>query len=280
VALTVEEAPAPIVEGFVRATKLRLSTALACGFLAGCSPNHRPHTVAFVHGYETISDDLNGQIRQGVAINAPHRPLLPQRPTPDQRLWFVGAQRYYANALIQYHGKIIERCQVLSQLNEQTQMRIAALKTSGVDRGAVRVIKLREQVLARYREFFIGTGQLAELNRAALIRRKSSDEWDEILNGVFRDAFEGSAIPRPEAATVGTLLDGLKGAGDLAAKRPAEKSLIGEQIARILAAGAQLKRESADYETAYAELATTLTATSPEENWHFKASERPGGVQP
>ena len=239
----------------VRSTRWPLaSCALTCGLLAACSPNKGPATSAYLREFESASGSLAGQIRDLPRIAPPSRPFLPVGASPEQQRVYDGTMRIYPLFVNQYYGAVMERCQAISQLCSQTLDHIGSMNAAGADPDAVQLMTLGVQAIDQQRDFFAELRRLADLNRTALVRRKSVDSLDEVLSGVFDSAIGGNA---------GAAATGLKEAAGAFSKRQAEPYGIGEQVARVAERAAQLQRDTAAYQADSAQLTAGLQAKYP-----------------
>src|ERR1022692_2145808 len=209
----------------VRSTRWPLaSCALTCGLLAACSPNKGPATSAYLREFESASGSLAGQIRDLPRIAPPSRPFLPVGASPEQQRVYDGTMRIYPLFVNQYYGAVMERCQAISQLCSQTLDHIGSMNAAGADPDAVQLMTLGVQAIDQQRDFFAELRRLADLNRTALVRRKSVDSLDEVLSGVFDSAIGGNA---------GAAATGPKEAAGALSKRQGHPYGIGEQVARL-----------------------------------------------
>jgi hypothetical protein len=246
----------------VRSTRWPLaSCAFTCGLLAACSPNKGPATNAYLREYESASGSLAGQVRALPKIAPPSKPFLPVDASPEQQRVYNGTMRIYPLFVNQYYGAVMERCQAISQLCSQTLDHIGSMNAAGADPDAVQLMTLGVQAIDLQRDFFVELRRLADLNRTALVRRKSVDGLDEILSGVFGAAIEG------DAAASGAVVEGLKEAAGAFSKRQAEPYGIGEQVAHVAERAAQLQGGTAAYKAGHAQLAAGLKSKYPDQDW-------------
>jgi len=235
--------------------------------LAGCSANKGPATSAYIREFESVAAGLAGQIRGLPGIPPPSRPSLPPNPSEDQQRVFDGTTRIYPLFVNQYYGAVMERCQALSRLFGQAQDKIGAISAAGVDPAAALLAAHRGQVFGQWRDFFTELRRLADLNRTALVRRKSVDELDDMLSGVFGSAVAGSAGGAGESTAAGAVAGGLKEVAGAASRRQGEQYGIGDQVARVEEGAAQLQRDSAACQSEHDELAKSLKARYPDQDW-------------
>lgn len=254
---------------------LLIVAAFACALQSGCSPNRGPKTNAYLRAYHSAGVDFTAQLRQFSPIAAPRLPVLPQQPTPEQRREFNEARRNYPGALISYYGAAVERFGALSRLFVQAEGRLGKINAGGVEPDAVRLATLREHALGLSGVCCLEIGRLADLSRTALKRRQSNDELDEILTTVFASAMSGFGGGTLDGAVVAGLGGLVKGMGAVAEKRQAERAAISDQIARVGSTATEMKREVLEYQTAYAQLSTALSAKYPELDWGFMVPSQP-----
>jgi hypothetical protein len=162
--------------------------------------------------------------------------------------------RIYPLYVNQYHAAVMKRCQAISEVYGQALDRIGALDAAGVDPTGVQLITRRVQLLSEQRDFFTELHSFADLNQTALVRRKSVDELDGILVGVFSSAIGGDTA---------AVVEGLKDVAGPVSKRQAEPYKIGEEVARFSERAAQLQRDTAAYQADSAQLTAGLQAKYP-----------------
>lgn len=255
-----------------------LSCALICGLLAGCSASKGPATSAYLREFESDCAGAAGQVRGLPGIPPPSRPSLPPNPTDEEQRVFDGTMRIYPLFVNQYYGAIMERCQALSQISGQAQDRIAAMNAAGVDPAAALLAAHRGQVFGQWREFFTELRRLADLNRTALVRRKSVDDLDVMLSGVFSSAIAGSADGGNEDAAAAAA-KGLKAVAGAASGRQGEQYGIGDQVARVAELAAQLQGDAAACLSEHAGLAKDLQARYPDQDWGMLQAKQAAGAK-
>ena len=267
------------LDGFMRRSPwLIIFVALCFGGLLGCAPRKGPATNIYLRGYVSAVADLNAKLEQLPPVNPPEKPVLPEHATRDQRRQFVVQNRSYRNELIQYFNFFIERGHVLENLYGQTLTRLAALNGAGVDPSAVAMVAIRERTIGQRRELFVEMGRLAELRRDALSRQGSTDALDDLLSSVFVEALK-DASGGLQGMEVGALVGAAKGLASIASKGRAEKEAIGEEADQVAVATTQLQRDVIDYQTAYAQLRTTVQANYPDEDWSFMGPKKAGSTK-
>ena len=246
----------------VRSTRWPLaSCALAFGLLAACSQNKGPATNAYIRDYVSAATGLAGQIRDLPKIAPPSRPFLPVDATPEQQRVYDGTMRIYPLFVNQYYGAVMDRCQAISQLCDQVLDHIGSLNAAGADADAVKLMTLGVQAIDAQRDFFAELRRLADLDRTSLVRRKSVDDADEVLAGVFSSAIGGGASAPGEIAA------GLKEAAGAISKRQAEPYGVGEQIARVAEKAAQVQGAAAAYQAEHDRQASSLRSRYPDQDW-------------
>jgi hypothetical protein len=174
--------------------------------------------------------------------------------------------RIYPIAVSQFYGSAFERCQALTQLYSQTQDRIAAMDTAGVEPDAVQFVGLQSQALGQRREFFTQLGRLIALNRDALARRHGVDDLDETLSILISGSVSALAHGEDDAA-IGGVLAGLKDTAGAASKRLDAKSAVNEQITHATEAATELQRGVAACQAEQAKLTAGLQAKYPGQDW-------------
>ena len=246
----------------VRSTRWPVaSCALTFGLLVACSQNKGPATNAYLREFESAAGSLAGQIRDLPKIAPPSRPFLPVNASPEQQRVYDGTMRIYPLFVNQYYGAVLERCQAISQLCSQTLDHIGSMNAAGADPDGVQLMTLGVQAIDQQRDFFVELRRLADLNRTALVHRKSVDNLDEILSGVFNSAIDGNA------AAAGAVASGLKEAAGAASKREAEPFGVGEQVARVAERAAQMQGGTAAYQAGRAKLGAGLRSRYPDQDW-------------
>jgi len=245
---------------------LLVPCVLICGWVTGCSANKGPATHAYLRGYQSAYASLASQIRDLPRISPPVRPAEPPNPTSEELRIFDGMTRIYPIAVSQFYGSAFERCQALTQLYSQTQDRIAAMDTAGVEPDAVQFVGLQSQALGQRREFFTQLGRLIALNRDALARRHGVDDLDETLSILISGSVSALAHGEDDAA-IGGVLAGLKDTAGAASKRLDAKSAVNEQITHATEAVTELQRGVAACQAEQAKLTAGLQAKYPGQDW-------------
>lgn len=259
---------------------LALSSTLICGLLAACSRSRGPATNVYLRTYEAISENLASQLRELPKFSPPRRPYRPPpHSTPQEFRGYANAIRNYPNALVQYESAVIERCQALSQLYGHAQNQLATTSAAGVDTMAVELVTLRERTIGQRRELFVEVGRFAQLNRDALVRRRSTDDLDEFVTDIFIEASKGAAAG-PDGVVAGGILGAVKGAAGVVSKRETEKNVINDQLNRLAVTATQLQRDVVQYQTEHALLDTKVQAEYSEQDWSFMASKQPVNAKP
>jgi hypothetical protein len=226
--------------------------------LAACSHDYGPATSAYLRECESLCAGLAGQVRDLPKIAAPSKPTLPTDPTDEQQRVFDGLMRIYPLYVNQYHAAVLKRCQAISEAYGQALDRIGALDAAKVDPAGIQLITRHVQLLSEQHDFFAELHSLADLNQTALVRRRSVDDLDVILVGVFN-----SAIAWDTAAVVADLKD----VSGPVAKRQAEPYKIGEEVAKLAGLAAQLQRDTAAYQADSAQMTAGLQAKYPGQDW-------------
>lgn len=251
---------------------------MICGLLVGCSPNKGPATNSYLRSYAQASDELAARLRQLPPVNPPVRPVLPARPTLEERREFNVQTRSYRNGQIQYYNAFLARGHILENLYGQTLSRISALNGAGADPSAVAMVAIRERTIGQRRELFVEMGRLAELRRDELSHQGSADALDDLVSSVFIEALKeaGGGLQGME---MGAFVGAAKGLASIVSKGKAEKEAIGEQANQVAAAATQLQRDVIDYQTASAQLRTTVQASYPDQDWSFLALRKAESTQ-
>jgi hypothetical protein len=179
-------------------------------------------------------------------------------------------RKNYPAALAQYYNAFIERGHVLENLYGKTLTQIAALNGGGVDTSAVAMVAVRERTIGDRRELFVEMGRLAALGR----QRLADDSFGNLVTDIVGAAVKAFAITGDTTGTT-ELMGAAKGLAGFASKGHADAEALSAQAGKVADAIDQLQRTVFEYQTAYAQLLTTVQAKYPDQDWGFMAPKQP-----
>ncbi len=214
--------------------------------------------------------DLASQLRQLPPVNPPARPMMQPQMTKAERLRFTTQRRDYAAGMVKYYDAFIERGHFLEDLYGQTLARISALNGAGIDPSAAAMVALREHTLGQRREFLVELGRFAALAR----QRQTDDTGGNLIADVVGGAAKAFAATGGSTGGTAELLGAVKGLATFASRGQNDAEAVSAQAVKVGEAADQLRRDMFEYQTAYAQLRTTVQANYPDQDWGFMESKQ------
>lgn len=243
---------------------LRLLLFLGALLLGGCSRNKGPATYEYLKAERELGANLTVELSRYPPIQPPERPILPIRPTPQERRDFLIRQRNYPRHMQVCFNQVVERLQQISSTLEKAQQRIGRLSASGTDPAAVRLVATHEALLGDARIAFLEASEFFRLNEQAFIRSQHPDLVGDLIE-VAKPAIHGYIA----GGGYGAVFGGIDGLLQLDSRATQQRQQLDGQVSRFHAAMIAVERDKIAFQTVQDQASTTLSSRYFGYDWAF-----------
>lgn len=236
---------------------------LLCIF-QGCSANKGKATRAYIQAYMQASADLAAQLRELPPINPPEISTVQGSRPRKSKAETAAERRRFADAMDKYYNDFVDRGHLLEDLYGRTLNQISALNAAGVEPAAVATVTAHERTIGRHREIYVELGHLVMLER----QRKGDDS----LGGLVKDIVgQFASQPASLSDPTGTaqMVEAAKGFAKFVSRGQADADAVKAQGVKVADAVDQYRRDLITYQTAFAQLRTTVQSDYPDRDWSF-----------
>ena len=228
----------------------RILIILGIVILTGCSRNDGKRTFEFLKSEREVINDMREEFQKH---------SFPPPPTPIK---LKGLMEYRRADVVQYWNTVIQNSQQMRKVLNETQTKISALDSSGVEDDAINLTKNYEQLLGDTGQAWV---ELETLGKEELQTEQKQNNSHPILAELIPGIIKSIAAenPAPAVAAFGKVVS-----NGIQQKNTLNQELQSD-VKHLQDALATLQHDGENMVTARSELVTTFNSKFPKYSWNF-----------